>query len=313
MKQSASWALAMAVVLLALARPAGAAHGFEVTEVVSVAWTADSAFAVVTTAEAYESSDESRNEDLDGPPCTGTVVTVFDAAGGATQRFLSAADAKEGCSARLPQLQTTGDRKALEGWTRAHPSKASRPSLGSGDKQSAIETTKVLSGDADGKLSAGVEPEHPRTIELAAKRGGKRYLLSSELKSCSMGGGAEFLTYWSPDGKALVWTRRSWCGGEDGLRLTSVASARLDGPRIDLAFDKKMASKRRLTLLDALDAAKLAPLHWGEAKDPHPQTVVYAAKGFEEVARRAAASIPQAKLDVLSWKSDFDVVIAVAP
>lgn len=61
----------------------------------------------------------------------------------------------------------------------------------------------------------------------------------------------------------------------------------------------------------ALEGAGIAPTAEGEAKGSHPGTVVFAAKGFEAEAKTAAAALPGAKVDKLTWKPGYELVVVL--
>ena len=58
-------------------------------------------------------------------------------------------------------------------------------------------------------------------------------------------------------------------------------------------------------------SAGFAPIADGEAKARHPTTVIFAAKGFEAEAKKAAAVLPDAKVDKLTWKPGYELVVVI--
>lgn len=312
------WGLTVAVVVaIPLSAVAAPAPG-DAIAVASVAWTSDSGFALVKARVVFASSVESENQDLDGPPCDCLVATVYDAHTGTQTRYLADARAADGsqppsCKKPMQQLHLEHDSPALQAWEKAHAASPVKWSPKSADGAASASLATGSSSRDSGSLSVSKSSDDDDVgYLLRVRRAGRAFNLGGGTLGCQMGGFVKDETYWSPNGKALIWTQFANCGG-GGVPITKVSLASLDAARIAVAFDSKATADRRSAVRATLSAVGVPILRWEDAKDSHAATVVYAAQGFEEAGKKVAAALPGAKVDALNWKSDDDLVVAVAP
>jgi hypothetical protein len=83
------------------------------------------------------------------------------------------------------------------------------------------------------------------------------------------------------------------------------------GPRIAV-LGKGLQAATFGRVADALEKAGFAPTGEGPAEEARASSVVYAAKGQEAAAKKITGIIPGgATIGELSWKTPFDVVVAL--
>ncbi|HSP79379.1 MAG TPA: LytR C-terminal domain-containing protein, partial [Myxococcaceae bacterium] len=90
-----------------------------------------------------------------------------------------------------------------------------------------------------------------------------------------------------------------------------VAFGPVQGPRVQVLGVKGTPPESFTKVQAALEGAGFAPIADGEAKARHPTTVIFAAKGFEAEAKKAAAVLPDAKVDKLTWKPGYELVVVI--
>ncbi len=142
---------------------------------------------------------------------------------------------------------------------------------------------------------------------LVIKRGGTQALAAH----CEPAGSVD--VYWTPDGKRTLWlAHHSGHSMRDPGFDTLVVGT--DGnPGVAVAMDKaqlKDADKVSATLAKAgFTVLSVTP-----AKKARDKSVVFAAAGHEADAKKLAAAVPGgAEVQKLDWKSQVDLVIALAP
>ncbi len=130
------------------------------------------------------------------------------------------------------------------------------------------------------------------------------------------------VAYWSPDGRYVAW------GIEDAKKqLADMFVGATWGPSVELLLDDALSQTRvsskdeagkpstialRPKLERQLWAAGVNLVVSGRAQKARETTVIYAAKGFEDAARKLVGSVPGgATVEALTWASPCDVVVAV--
>jgi hypothetical protein len=116
---------------------------------------------------------------------------------------------------------------------------------------------------------------------------------------------------WSPDGRRVAYLVHLESSTEGGGIDHEVTFGPTQGPRVQVLGVKGTAPDAYETALDALEKAGLTPTSSGEAKEAHPSTVVFAAKGFEADARKAAQALPGATVAPLTWKPNYELVVVL--
>jgi hypothetical protein len=125
--------------------------------------------------------------------------------------------------------------------------------------------------------------------------------------------------FWSPDGRrvALFYEERESCKptGTGDFACNDprreVLMLPVAGPRVQL-LGKSLAPEVFDGVARALDGAGFAVTGQDMAQVARDKTVVYAPKALADAARAIAAAVPGgATVDVLSWKTRFDVVVAL--
>jgi hypothetical protein len=168
-------------------------------------------------------------------------------------------------------------------------------------------TIKVQVQTGDGAWAGGVfTPPGKLTTQLLVERDGK---LSP---STSWDGVRSADVFWSPDGRYVLWIvgTTDWMGMDGSSRVTLLVGGG-GGPRTQILAAADVLEKVTPGVTKAAEASGLTVVFTGKAKKARDTTVVYAAKGFEEVAAKAAAAMPGgATVEPLSWEAGADVVIA---
>lgn len=150
----------------------------------------------------------------------------------------------------------------------------------------------------------------PARITFSVQAGGKRWTsLEKTFSPGNVGDVVEFI--WSPDGKRVAYLIHGddMCNG--GWVAHSVTFGPTQGPRVQVLTAKGAPYKTPLETWEALEGAGFVTVGDGEAKGEHPTTVIFAAKGFEAQAKKAAAVLPGAKVDKLTWKPGYDLVVVL--
>jgi hypothetical protein len=171
-----------------------------------------------------------------------------------------------------------------------------------------------LAFDGQGRLDA----EHA-ALEIDGKVAVRWQRGGAALKSETFDTKGSVSWSFSPDGKrvALFFVQTPDCkpsGTGDFVCTNDGVEARIDrivGPRVQL-LAKGLSSEALEKTAEALEKAGFAPTSRDEARAAREKSVVYAAKGLEADARRIAAAVPGgATVEALSWKTKFEVVVAL--
>jgi hypothetical protein len=161
-----------------------------------------------------------------------------------------------------------------------------------------------------GDDSAEVKIPPPSKFRFSVKAGKKSWT-SAEFTFPHMNVTQLVEPVWSPDGGRVAYlVHEESATDRNGIGF-SVTFGPTQGPRVQVLGVKGTASDVYEEAQSALEAAGLAPVAEGEAKAAHPTTVVFAAKGFEAEAKKAAKALPGAKVDVLTWKPGYELVVVL--
>jgi len=183
-----------------------------------------------------------------------------------------------------------------------------KPSRTSPDGKSRAEVqAQTYSGRGTWKGADFKPPKHG-VAELRVARGKKSTLSRSWNE-----GLAHATPYWSPDGRYIAWLLRSstW-EGMDGSVAMYVVIGSGGGARAQVLAAPDVLKQAGATVTKAVEAAGLTVVLVGKAQKPREQSVVYAAKGFEAAAKRAAAAVPGgATVEPLTWKPGVELVVAL--
>jgi len=183
-----------------------------------------------------------------------------------------------------------------------------KPSRTSPDgKAKAVIKVQVQTGDGVWKGGDFTPPGKQLTTLLQVEREGK---VST---SATWTGVLAADVYWSPDSKYVLWLLRTSESVAPGAPVSyTVIVGSGGGPRTQLLAAADILSRVSPKATEAAEGAGLTVVFIGKAKKPRDTTIVYAAKGFEEVASRAAAAMPGgATVEALNWEVAADVVVAV--
>jgi hypothetical protein len=142
--------------------------------------------------------------------------------------------------------------------------------------------------------------------DLVVKRGGKQTLAARCAPASSLD------VYWTADGKHTVWLAH-----HSGHSMRDPGSDDLivgtDGNvGVAIAVDRaKLKAVEKIA--PALSKAGFTVLSVTPAKKPRDKSVVFAAQGHEEDAKKLAAAVPGgAEVQKLDWQSPHDLVVALA-
>ncbi len=115
---------------------------------------------------------------------------------------------------------------------------------------------------------------------------------------------------WSPDGKRVAYLVHT-SGVDTPTGDYGVAFGPTQGPRVQVLRVEGVPDVQVEQALSALEDAGLVPVASGDAKGEHPTNVIFAAKGFEADAKKVAASLTEARVDKLTWKPGYELVVVV--
>jgi hypothetical protein len=200
------------------------------------------------------------------------------------------------------------DPEEYEAFITRHKLVVTKPSRTSPDGKAKAEV-KLTAQTGEGEWKGGTyKPPSQSSAEFSVERDGKS---TPSLRWYS--GAADLETYWSPDGKYVAWVvRPSTWEGMDGSKTWSIGVGTGGTPRVQLLADKAILAKAVPAVTDAIVAAGFTPTWSGPALKARDGTVVYAADGYDEAAKKAAEAVPGgATVDKLSWKADAELVIAI--
>jgi hypothetical protein len=113
---------------------------------------------------------------------------------------------------------------------------------------------------------------------------------------------------WSPDGRRVAYVVHD--ESEHGGVGCSVTFGPTQGPRVQVLGVKSTEAEDYAKAEAALEGAGLYPVASGQAKEAHPKTTVFAAKGFEAEAKKAAQALG-GTVAPLTWKPGYDLVVVL--
>lgn len=116
---------------------------------------------------------------------------------------------------------------------------------------------------------------------------------------------------WSPDGRRVAYLVHLESATDGTGADYAVHFGPTRGPRVQVLGVKGLEPALYVMAASALEKAGLTPTSTGEAKDAHPSTVVFAAKGFEADARKAAQALRGATVEPLTWKPGYELVVVL--
>lgn len=197
------------------------------------------------------------------------------------------------------------DQSGKAKWLEVHPLspvKAGREGL-NGAVAEIVVTKNKLGGKWSDK--AVWTPGGYSGSELRVSRGGKSYISVDWFSSVD-----NARPIWAPDGKHLAWFL--WSSGvqeEDSGFHLCFGSAGL--PRVHVLGAPALLKTRAPEVRTTLDGQGFVTTYLGKALKARDTTVIYAAKGMDEEAAKAAKAIGGAKIEPLSWTVDADLVVAL--
>jgi len=166
--------------------------------------------------------------------------------------------------------------------------------------------TQKMMGDPDANAPA-IPP--PTKINFSVKSGATSNP-ARELKFSHLNVQQELEPVFSPDGKRVAILEHDVGVGAGPSDSYVVWFAPVSGPRVELLAPKGSPEGAFAANAAKLEAAGLVPVATDTSQSVHPTTVVYAAPGFEADAKKAATALG-AKVEPLTWKPGFDVVVAL--
>ncbi len=119
--------------------------------------------------------------------------------------------------------------------------------------------------------------------------------------------------FWRPNGAAvLLEVRHEYVGYGYASSVGKLTFLDVGGPRLQLLYSPGASQSSQDRAAQALQKAGHPPSALGEAKNAHPSSRVFAAKGFEDAARAVAAAVPGgARVEPLTWKPGYDIVVVI--
>lgn len=151
----------------------------------------------------------------------------------------------------------------------------------------------------------------PRPSTLFRVKTGKKSWASADLDLGQWNANSYVEPLWSPDGRRVAYLVHIVDGCYGATAETALWFGPAQGPRVQVLRVKERASSDVADAMLALEGAGFAPTAEGDAKGSHAGTVVFAAKGFEAEAKKAAAALPGAKVEMLTWKAGFELVVVL--
>lgn len=119
--------------------------------------------------------------------------------------------------------------------------------------------------------------------------------------------------YWTPDGKRTLWIAHHAGHAMRDPGYDEIIVGTDGNPGVSVAVDKaKLKDAEKVSA--ALAKAGFTVLNVTPAKKPREKSVVFAAAGHEEDAKKLAAAVPGgAEVQKLDWKSPLNLVVALGP
>lgn len=313
-------ALSFTLAALLLPMPAAACGGGCMNEIQFLGWTRDSQYAV------YKETTVCRPDDGDEPgeggDYTFTVKAAIDGRTGEVHKRM----------VKFVGQYSFADRAGWEALntTRLEPPKKPLAPL-HGKDRSPDGRRLLLLLDASGKnllpRGSGVFHVSPigedgnapelgyGNVTVAIDTGERTFFGRSWAPGeCTMMPTGELTAYWSPDGQRIAFVGTKYgCMGFHESEVFVETVGEPTGPSVQLLADKNVPGERVLAAQAALEKAGVARIAVGPTKDPRTRTVVYFRKGNEEAAAAVANAVPGgAAVEPLTWRSPFDLVVALA-
>jgi hypothetical protein len=312
--------LVAACALLLAAAPASAG---KLVENELLGWTKDGVYFAYLEAPQFPQMP-------DGPDDQGATLqfaTVLDGRTGmVVERFIVRVDGKPSKDDKKA-MAGLRDKAAFDAWKAAHPTSCST-AITAPDGQAHADV-KVSGKGVHGKwkknrFEYGWEgddfaEEKQAFFTLGVQRDGKTIQSASAATNQSMAAQGAALSgsvslCWSPDSRRVLWSVKRQPGmmrdeGDEKLLVGPTGT-----PRIQLVADKSVLVKVAAAVGAVLDQAGFTPTDSkaSNEKTPRPATVIYAAAGFEEIAKKVAAAVPGgATVAALDWKAPFDVIVGI--
>ncbi len=279
-------------------------------------WTADSRFVAYRRSASFIDDPTG----VEGESCTLVTRVVIDGASGERQEFLESMEGT--CDKTRPKTAKMGQAEAYQAWLRAHPVSLTLGERSPDGKiRARIEVKGGENGQAAGVWEAGQFKWGPAgeddmlmdvTMTLSAERGGERWRVAGYSESTAGRLHGEVTVAWSPDGKRAAWVLHRGYAMMNDFGFARLAVTPAAGPRIELLGSKKVLAAARAKVEGALARGGFVIVRAGEAVKARPKSVVYAAKGSEDVAGQVAALVPGgAAVEALTWKAFGELVVAL--
>jgi hypothetical protein len=151
----------------------------------------------------------------------------------------------------------------------------------------------------------------PRTKTVIRAKTGKKSWTSAELELSHWKADASVEPIWSPDGRRVAYLAHISNGCKGPVFDHALTFGPVQGPRVQVLWVKERPFDDVFEAIDALEEAGFTPTASDLAKGSHAGTVVFAAKGFEADAKKAAAAFPGARVEKLTWKAGFELVVVL--
>jgi hypothetical protein len=261
--------------------------------------------AASTEIEATEVSPQGWTKD--GRYFAWTRTAVFD-----EDDVYKALDAKTG------QVVGLGDEADFKKWTGAHPLAPLEPGREPKTGGKATADVKLIAGKGAGAWNAKATDEQPKdsrwapasatAAELRVERDGASWVSVSWTGSL-----VSVQPFWSPGGKQVAWLARAgdW-QSMDGTKTWQLVIGPGGFPRVHVVGDKALLGKAVPKVRDLLDDKGFITTYAGKSLKARDKSVVYAAKGQEALAAKAAALVPGgATVDKLTWNVNAELVVAL--
>lgn len=231
-----------------------------------------------------------------GPDAEKSTVVVLDLRYGAEERFEA--------QSSDPSLRLSDLSQGFARWIKGRATVPARASRTSPDGRSTTDVSSAQAqssgtwsdGEWSSKSSAG--------WNLNVVRGGvtRRAAVSPTASSVEV--------FWAPDGRHTVWVLQHAGTNMRDPGYGEIVVGTAGEPSIAVAASRRSKVKGAQAARALLDAG-LSVVKLSEARRERPATVVFAAKGQEATAKKAAAALGGAAVEAMSWSSPFDVVVAV--